>query len=56
VPRGWPAEAAVEYLTKYLTFDVGERQIEAMELFHRLAGKHQIVGTPVKSVRLYRAP
>ena len=54
VPRGWPVGEAVEYLTHYLKFDVAERQIQAIELFHRLAGKHQIVATPVRGIRAYR--
>jgi chorismate dehydratase len=54
VPRGWPVREALEYLTHYLKFDVGERQVEAMQLFHRLAGKHQVVATPARRIRVYR--
>lgn len=54
LPRGWPVREAMQYLTHYLKFDVGERQIEAIQLFHRLAGKHQIVATPVRGIRVYR--
>jgi chorismate dehydratase len=53
VPRGWPVREATDYLTHYLKFDVGQRQIEAIQLFHRLAGKHQIVTTPVRGIRVY---
>ena len=53
ISRGWPADAATEYLTRYLKFDVGPRQIEAIQLFHRLAGKHQIVPNPVRPVRVH---
>jgi chorismate dehydratase len=42
-PRGWPAELARKYLTEYLKYDIGERQLEAIRLFHQLAGKHGII-------------
>ncbi len=44
VGRGWPAGLAVQYLTVYLKFDVGERELEAIRLFHCLAAKHGAVG------------
>jgi len=37
VPRGWPADIARRYLTEYLKFTVGPRQLEAMRLFHSMA-------------------
>ena len=43
VPRGWPADVAREYLTEHLQFDVGPSQIEAVQLFHRLAFKHGLI-------------
>lgn len=37
VPRGWPAQVARRYLTEYLTYDIGPRQLAAIGLFHRYA-------------------
>ena len=37
VPRGWPADVATRYLTEYLKFDIGPRQLQAIRLFHQLA-------------------
>jgi chorismate dehydratase len=37
VPRGWPAGVALQYLTYYLKYDIHDRQIKAIELFHRYA-------------------
>jgi chorismate dehydratase len=39
VPRGWPADLARRYLLENLRYEVGEREIEAMDLFWRLAGE-----------------
>jgi chorismate dehydratase len=43
VPRGWPAELARQYLTRNLRFDVGAREIEAIETFHRFAAEERII-------------
>jgi chorismate dehydratase len=43
VPRGWPAGLALQYLTVYLKFGVGDRQLEAMRRFHELAHKHGLI-------------
>lgn len=53
VPRGWPAGLALQYLTVYLKFDVGARQLEAIELFHRLAARHGVIAEPVRRIALY---
>jgi chorismate dehydratase len=37
VPRGWPEDVAREYLSRYLVFDIGARQLAAVRLFHQLA-------------------
>ena len=37
LPRGWPPEIARKYLTHHLNFDIGQRQIQAIKLFHELA-------------------
>ena len=36
-PRGWPAELARQYLTSNLQFDIGPREIQAIEQFHAMA-------------------
>jgi len=43
VPRGWPAPLAKAYLTRHLTFDVAERELDAIRLFHRLAAEEGII-------------
>jgi chorismate dehydratase len=43
LPRGWPADLARSYLTQHLTFDVGERELEAIRTFHRLAHETGII-------------
>jgi chorismate dehydratase len=48
LPRGWPADVARRYLTDYLKFDVGPRQIEAIGRFHALAAKHGVIDGPVR--------
>ena len=52
VPRGWPGEVAVKYLTEYLKYDVGPRQIEAVGLFHRLAKQHGALEGEVRGVEV----
>lgn len=51
-PRGWPAELALQYLTVYLKYDIGERQLEAIRLFHTLAAKHGIIADPPRELVL----
>jgi chorismate dehydratase len=48
---GWPREIARKYLTEYLKFDVGPRELEAIRLFHQLAAKHGLIDTPVQPLR-----
>ena len=43
-PRGWPVAVAHEYLTRYLKYDVGERELESIRRFHALAEKWGVVG------------
>ena len=43
VPRGWPVDAARKYLTEYLKFDVGERELKAIREFHRMAHRYGVV-------------
>jgi chorismate dehydratase len=53
VPRGWPAGVALQYLTVYLKYDVGEPQLCAIRLFHELAAKHGIINSPPRELELY---
>jgi chorismate dehydratase len=52
-PRGWPAGIALQYLTYYLKFDVGPRQLAAIRLFHELAAKHGLVPSPARGLVLH---
>ncbi|HUC86634.1 MAG TPA: menaquinone biosynthesis protein [Candidatus Acidoferrales bacterium] len=44
--HGWPAELARKYLTEYLQFEIGERELKAISHFHALAAKHGLIITP----------
>jgi chorismate dehydratase len=46
VPRGWPADLAMKYLSVYLRFEIGPAQLDAIRLFHELAGKYGIIESP----------
>ncbi|MEM8873629.1 MAG: menaquinone biosynthesis protein [Planctomycetota bacterium] len=43
IPRGWPPGIAHRYLTQHLHYEVGERQLEAIELYHRYAEEDGII-------------
>jgi chorismate dehydratase len=53
IPRGWPADLARQYMTSYLKYDVGERQIRAIEHFHQLAARHGLIPTPARPLAIY---
>ncbi|CAN5602055.1 menaquinone biosynthesis protein [soil metagenome] len=53
IPRGWPAGMALQYLTLYLKYDIGPRQLEAIELFHKKAAAHGIISSDPAPLRLY---
>jgi chorismate dehydratase len=53
VGRGWPAGLALQYLSVYLKFDVGERELNAIRLFHELAAKHGAVEGKVRELVLH---
>lgn len=46
IARGWPPGIALQYLTLYLNYDVGPRQLQAIELFFRKAAAHGIIADP----------
>jgi chorismate dehydratase len=50
LPRGWPAAIALQYLTTYLKYDIGERQLEAIRVFHKLAAKHGMIEGPPREL------
>ncbi len=55
IPRGWPANTAREYLTRYLQFDIGERQLEAIRTFHRFAAEDGIIANPPRALEVWDA-
>jgi chorismate dehydratase len=50
--RGWSAALARQYLTHNLKFDVGERELEAIRLFHAMAGEEGLV-SPVRELKVF---
>lgn len=52
-PRGWPAAIARQYLTSFLRFDIGDRQLEAIRLFHALAARRGIIASPPRELEIY---
>ena len=46
LPRGWPADVARRYFTEYLRFEIGDRQLEAIRLFHQLAAEAGVIDAP----------
>jgi chorismate dehydratase len=51
VPRGWPADVAQRYLTEHLNFRIGERQLEAIRLFHQYASEIGALEMPLQPLR-----
>ena len=45
VPGGWPADVARRYVTEYLNYEVGDRQLEAIRLYHRWAAEDGLIET-----------
>ena len=50
--RGWPVKLARQYLTCNLQFDIGPRQIQAMNQFFELAACHGLIESPPRPIRL----
>jgi chorismate dehydratase len=46
IPRGWPAALARKYLSEYLRFEIGERQLKAITRFYELAAAQGIIPSP----------
>ena len=53
VPRGWPAGVALQYLTIYMRYDIGPRQLEAIRLFHHKAAEQGIVPSPARELLIH---
>lgn len=56
VPRGWPAGIAIQYLTTYLRFGIGKRELSAIRLFHQLAAEHGIIDSPPRPLDVMPLP
>jgi chorismate dehydratase len=52
VPRGWPADVALSYVTRYLKYDIGERQLDAIRRFHAYADELGLLPRPLQPLRL----
>jgi chorismate dehydratase len=52
IPRGWPADLAMRYMTEYLKYDIGPRQLRAIRLFHELAARHGMIQHPVCALQV----
>lgn len=52
-PRGWPADLARQYLTRHLTYSIGERELSAIRKFHQLAHRHGILQHAPKSLEVF---
>jgi len=56
IPRGWPEGLALQYLTVYLKFDIGEPHLRAIRLFHQMAAKYGLAPTPPRELEMYLPP
>jgi chorismate dehydratase len=43
VPRGWPEDLAMKYLSVHLKYEIAPTHIDAIRLFHELAAKHALI-------------
>ena len=53
VPRGWPAEVARRYLADYLKFDVGLKQLGAIQTFYEFAHQEGALDRPPRAIERY---
>ncbi len=51
-PRGWPPALARQYLTSNLRFGVGQRELEAIRAFHRMAFEERILPNDPAELRV----
>jgi chorismate dehydratase len=50
IPRGWPADLALRYMSEYLKYNIDDRQIQAIRLFHELAAEHGMIQGPLREL------
>jgi chorismate dehydratase len=50
IPRGWPADLSLRYMTEYLKYEIGDRQIQAIRLFHELAAAQAMIDRPLREL------
>lgn len=50
-PRGWPVDIARKYLTDYLRFPIGERELDAIRRFHQMAHEIGALAHPPYALR-----
>ena len=53
VPRGWPRELAMEYLSVNLQFRIGPAHLRAIAHFHELAARYGIIPKPPRALQLH---
>jgi chorismate dehydratase len=53
VPRGWPADVAHRYLAEHLKFDIGPRELRAIELFHEYAEAEGLLDRPRRALEVH---
>jgi chorismate dehydratase len=51
--HGWPTDLAHQYLSMNLEFEIGPRQIQGMQLFWDLAGRHGLISEPARKLEFY---
>src|SRR5207247_2568612 len=51
-PHGWPVDLAQKYLTEYLKFEIGPRQLEAIAIFLDLAARYGLINETAGKLRL----
>jgi len=48
--HGWPPDLAMKYLTEYLQYSIGPRELAAIEKFFSYAAKRGIIPSPARSI------
>jgi chorismate dehydratase len=54
IPRGWPAGMALQYLTCYLKYGIGPRELQAIRAFHQLAARWNLLPHAPRPLELYQ--
>jgi len=53
LPRGWPPDLARQYLLSNLKFEISDRELDAIRLFHRFAHEQNLIDSP-RDLVVYR--